>query len=81
MPDMISFTIRATYSEVRKYKVTDDVCAGDIVFEGNLAEDETAPVTSCASDLGGKSGRVICQRSDGAPVAKDVRDGDVVDLD
>jgi hypothetical protein len=79
MPKMISFTVNATYSAVRKYQVIDQVCKGVVVYDDFLASGETAGVSSCA-DGAGSSGRVTCQRSDGPLVEKDVSDGDTVDL-
>ncbi|WP_426079190.1 hypothetical protein [Janthinobacterium sp. PSPC3-1] len=76
---MINFTIRATWADVRKYVVTDQVCKGVVVFDDFLANGETATVSSC--DDGGGSGLVTCQRSDGPLVEKDVSEGATVDLD
>lgn len=80
MPKKINFVLNATYGEVRKYKVVDQVCAGVVVFDDFLASGETANVTSCADGAGG-SGRITCKRSDGPLVQKDVSNGDTVDLD
>jgi hypothetical protein len=78
---MINFTIKATYSDVRKYRVIDQVCQGVVVFDDFLASGESRPVSSCADESGGHDGSVTYQRSDGPLVRSDVSDGDTLDLD
>lgn len=80
MPTMISYTIKASFSDVRRYKVIDQVCSGVVVFDDFLADGESRTVNSCADSPGGNDGRITHQRSDGPLVATDVSNGDTVDL-
>ncbi len=64
---------------MRKYVVTDKVCDGAALYEGFLAQDESARVSSCDDGNGNRS--VICQRSDGPLVLKEVSEGVTIDLD
>jgi hypothetical protein len=81
MPTKISYTLRATFDEVKKYKVIDLVCQDVVVFDDFLESGETRAASSCADSAGGSSGRVSHQRSNGPLVETDVSDGDTIDLD
>ncbi len=80
MPTMISFTLRATFSETRKYTVIDKICDGVTVFDNFLSQGDEYPASGCAENNNSNKGRVSIKRSDGPLTEKDVYDGDIVDL-